>query len=168
MPDLDYVLYDTAVFGATANNESVLFQVAQGGDATHTESFTNMRGAGQLPQAEAFSVEWIGVNPDHALVEADIEAIWRGSFLEIRVADLTVLKAPLRLFADQADYQGHFAQAAAANRVIIGLRGEGYALTKPISIPGGTYFRVRVVQGPAVTAGSNMKVNMRGTLTIPG
>lgn len=165
--DLDFTLYDTAVFGATANAESVLFQLAQGADATHTEAFTNSRGAGQLPQTEQFTCRWIGVRPVHALVEADIEPIWRGSFLEVRIADQTVLKAPLALFAAYAAFGGHFTQAAGANRVMAGLAGTGMELAHDIVIPGGTAYRVRVVQGPAVTAGSNMVVMLRGTLAIP-
>lgn len=167
--DLDYVLYDTAVFTNVANTEQVLFQVAQGGDATHTESFTNMRGSGALPQEEAFACIRIGVTVDFDTAgEEDYTTVWRGSFLEVRVSDKTVLKAPLALFSAANMYGGHYSQAAAANNAVIGLQGDGLKLDIPITIKGGTAFRVRVVQANATSAASkNMKVWLRGTLTTP-
>jgi len=166
MADYSYILYDTAVFGAVASAESILFQLPQGADATHTEAFTNMRGAAQLPVSESFTIDTVAVHPDHALVNADIEAVWRGAFLQLRVADQNLLWVPLVACAWRAGYGGHFGQAAAANLGLIGREGDGFKLAIPIVLPGGTAFRVRVVQGPAVTAASNMKVDLIGTLSI--
>lgn len=167
--DLDYVIYDTAVFGTVANFENVLFQVSQGSDATHTENFTNARGAGTFPQEESFLVKHIGVVADfNTATPEDYQLMWYASFLELRVSDKTLLKAPLHWFAHRNAYQGHYSQAAAADNALIGLMGDGYMLENPISIKGGTSFRVRVVQGTALSAVSkNVKVNMRGLLSIP-
>lgn len=167
MADLTYTLYDTAVFGATVNAESILFQVAQGSDATHTEAFTNSRGAAQLPVGEKFLIRKVFAIPNHAIINADIETIWRNSFLQIRVADFNLLWVPLVMCAYRADYGGHFGQAAAADLARIGRVGMGYDLEDhPIDLPGGTAFRVRVLQGPAVAANSNVIIGLHGVLTV--
>lgn len=168
MPSLSYVLYDTAQFGTSGNVDHQLFQVPQGGDATHDESFTNARGGGTLPNDESFEVNRIGIVTDYEVVEADLPALYIDSFVEVRVGDRTVLKAPLALFAMRSAYGGHFAQAAAANQSLIGLVGDGFKLDTPINLPGGQSFKVKVHQGTAVAAAdSSIKVCLFGTLTMP-
>lgn len=169
MPDYRYVLYDTAAFGTSADTEHVLFQVAQGGDSTHTEDFTNMRGAGALPGEEAFSVDKISVAVDgvHGANEADVAQIWDGAFIEVRVADKTVFKAPARLCAEASAYGGAYTQGTAADATFVGLLGNGYSLDIPIEIPGGTAFRVRLYQDTALTASTQVKVCLHGILTRP-
>lgn len=168
MPDLRFYLYDTAVFGAVANAESNLFQVVTGGDATHNEQFTNMRASGALPQQEKFDVDWIGVIVDFQPAKADLDTLFDSAFLEVRVADFSVIKAPLALFVAASAYGGAIQQTAASDTLSVGLLGDGLELDKHIIIPGGTPFKVRLVQGPAVTAGSNLKVVLSGIYTIPG
>ena len=165
--DLDYILYDTAVFGTVANFESVLFQVAQGADVTHVESFTNMRGAGALPQEEAFKCNWLGVTVDFtSTLPQDYKAMWLASFLEFRLSDKTVLKIPLAAAAAYSAFSGHYSQAAAADNAAVSLMGNGYTLDIPIEISGGTAFRVRVVQGTVLSAASkNVKILLGGILT---
>lgn len=166
MPDYSFVLYDTAPFGASAGTEHVLFQVSQGSDSTHTEAYTNSRGAGQLPTEEKMLVERIHVIVDHNTAIADVPKIFNASFLEIRVSDKTIFKAPLAMLSSFNAYGGHYSQAAAADEAVIGLIGVGYELKIPILIPGGVSFRIRVYQGTAVTAASNLKVALEGTLTM--
>lgn len=168
MADLTYVLYDTAAFGATAGTEHVLFQVTQGADSTHVEAFTNMRGNGSLPQEEAFEISLIGVMADFDMTEAEVAEVFRASFLEIRVSDETVLKAPLSCFAYRNSYGGAYSQGTAADNAIIGLAGDGFVLTIPVQIRGGTSFRIRVYQGTAMSGASkNVKVMLFGRLTRP-
>lgn len=168
MPDISYMLYDTAIFGVTANTEHVLFQVAQGADAVHTEQFTNSRGAGVLPQQEQMVVNRVCVWQDFApttVVAARV--VWLQSFLEIRVADETLLKIPIIAAAYRGAVGAVFGVAVAADNAWGGPMGEGYYLDNPIVIPGGTGFRVRVLQSlAAVAAASNMKVALSGVLTI--
>lgn len=168
MANYSYTLYDTAALGNSAPAEFNLFQVAQGADSTHTESYTNMRGSGALPSEEAFTVERIGVFPDVSLAAADVPKVWINSFLEFRIADRTVLKAPLAVFADHGAYSGHYTQGTAADLAIIGRMGSGYALDIPIQIPGGTAFRVRLYQGTALSAANQyLKVVLYGVLVLP-
>ena len=168
MPDLSYVVYDTAVL-TNAVSDQVLFQVPQGGDATHTESFTNARGAGQFPTGESFSIKKISIFPDVKLVVADEANFILNSFIEIRVSDLTVFKCPLQLCIDRAAFGGAYTQAAAATEAAIGLIGDGYRLENEIDINGGVSFRVRVYGGTALSAtGRNVKVALHGVLTLPG
>ncbi len=167
MPDYSWTMYDTAPFGASASVTNELFQVAQGGDATHTKSYTNSRGAGQLPVLEKMMVENIKVIYDYNTVLADIPKIQVGSYLEFIVNNKTVLLARLAEFIAHSAYGGHYSQAAAADEAVIGLKGDGYELKIPILIPGGTQFKVNVFQGTALAgASSNLVVALVGTLTM--
>lgn len=166
--DLSYVLYDTAVFGTTALFENTLFQVAQGGDSTHTESFTNSRGAGQLPANESFKIKRILATIDVNGVVADSQNTFIGSFVDIIVNNRSLFKAPLTLVAARNGFGGMYTQAAAANESLIGLMGEGYTLEIPIMIDKGSAFKVRVVQGVALSAASqNVKLSLDGILNTP-
>lgn len=167
MADYDYILFDTAPFGNVANNEMILFQTPQGSDATHTEAFTNMRGAGSLSQGESFKVNKISVMLDFIGIAVDLQSVWIGNFLELRVSDKTVFKSPLPPLANSSFYSGVNNQTAAANFAEFGPVGDGYELAIPIVIPGGTLFRVRVFQVTALSAVSrNMKVLLHGTYSI--
>lgn len=167
MADYRYDLYDTYVFGAVAS-QGRLFQVAEGGDATHTTAFTNMRGAGVLPQNEKMVVDWIGAIEVYVPLIANRVNIFNGSWLEVIISNNSVLKIPLiRAWALNA-YGGHFTQAVAADLSIIGRVGSGYSLAdKPLAIDGGTQFTVVVNQGTAVAAGSNVLFVLSGVLTRP-
>lgn len=167
MPVYDWTLYDTAVFGATAVTDHELFKVAQNGDATHTQSFTNSRGAGVMPANEQFDIDTIGISPDGDFSANDRGDMWDGAFITIRVNNQDVFTAPLRMCAGYAAYSGHFTQAAAADMNRIGLEGMGYKLNKPITIKGGMSFSVIVSQRTAITAASNVKTMLRGNLTLP-
>lgn len=163
MADLSYVLFDTAPFGNAAGVEMLLFQVQQGGDSTHTEQFTNMRGPGFLPQKEIFVVDKISSVVDVVLAEADVQSWFRATFLEIRLNNQTYLKIPIVLTVDGSLYGGHFTQAAAANRALIGVQGDGYELKMPIKIEGQQPFVVRILQGTALAAANQfIKVCLHG------
>lgn len=165
--DIRYQLYDTAIFSTALAGEQQLFGVAQGADATHTKAFTNSRGAGSLPQGEKFVIDRIGVYLDeNNLLPADLVNVWRQSYLEIRVQDLTYWLSPLRPLAYQNAWGGHYSQTAAANGAAIGLLGEGYELDVPIVVPGGSSFKVIVNQGTVLaTATQQLKVTLDGILS---
>lgn len=166
--NLSYPLYDTAVFGTAAAGEVALFQVPQGGDPTHTKSFTNARGAGFLPQNESFEVNNIGVYMDFLnLVPADLENVWLSNYIYIRVSDQTLFFAPLRACARFNEFNGFYSQGAAANGSLGGLAGGGYDLGKnPIEIPGGVAFSVVIAQVTVLTvAAVPVRVVLDGTLT---
>lgn len=167
MATYDWTLYDTAIFGATAGTDHALFKVAQESDATHTHQFTNSRGSGVFPANEQFDIDTIFVSPDGDFDTDDRGDMWDASFINIVINNQTVFEAPLRLCAGGAAYSGHFTQAAAADAARIGLEGMGYKLNKPISVKGGMSFQVNVRQGTAITAASNVKVMLRGMLTLP-
>ena len=167
MSDLDFVLYDTAVF-SNAATDTLLFQVAQGADATHTEQWTNAFFAGALPANVSFEIERIVVFPDYAVPDADVSKIWQNSFMEIKVNDLTMWKSPLAMLAGSAAFGGTDTTTAAANANHVGLSGTGYQLTRPILLPEGTPFKVRMVQTIALAAANSwVKVCLDGTLHRP-
>lgn len=168
MATIHYPLFDTAQFGTTGGAEFTLFQVAQGTTTQATESFTNMRGTGVLPNPESFTVKKIRVFPDYAVPRADVTAIWRGSYMQLRINDQIRLHIPLALAASNTAYSGADTTTAGANQNAVGLIGDGFMLEQPLDIPGGTVFRVRVVQGAALaTANGFIKVVLDGLLTTP-
>jgi len=168
MPSYSFVLYDSALFMSTAAGDIVLYQVAEGGDSTHVKPYTNMRGAGQLPASESLLVKKLGVWLDANVVAADAQDMWIGSYIEIEVANRTVLEIPLALCAMSNGFGGVIAQTSAADEAIIGKLGDGFTLDIPILINGGTNFKVIVHQETAVAADStNVKVALLGDLSIP-
>jgi hypothetical protein len=126
-----------------------------------------MRGGGALPTEESFKLEEVAVFPDQEVAEGDIAKLTQGSLLEIKVSDRSLLKIPLRLAIKYADYGGHFTQATAASRALIGPVGAGYYLDIPIVIPGGTKFVVRILQKTALSASTKVKVVLNGILSRP-
>ena len=165
--DLHTVLYDTWQPSTTAAAEAMLFQVPQGGDATHTESFTNARGAGVLPSGEKFLIKKIKLIIDEQIAEADFDTRLYGGYIEVRIKDKTVLKAPCQMFFAHSAYGGHFTQATAALTQSIGPIGDGFILDLPILINGGERFQVRCVQGVAFAAAIDHKVALEGILSLP-
>ena len=170
MAVLYYPIWDTAVFGAAANTEFLLFQVAQQGDATHTESFTNSRGAGVFPASESYLIKKVSVVVDFNILQANAQTWYVGAFLEIRVSDVIRFKAPLQLLMDASAFGGASSTTAGANQNTVGLLGDGFELPPDrfINVPGGAPWKVRVFQVTAAAASSNIKVVLQGDLTIPG
>lgn len=164
MAKYDYVLYDTAPFTNVAGTDLTLFQVPRGGDSTHTEAYTNMRGAGALPSQESFEIQHFGLIIDYNTVLADIPKIQLGSFFEFLLLDKSIFKVPLAMILEASAYGGFYTQAAAADEAAIGLMGQGYDLKLPIMVKGGQAFRARVYQGTALAGTSNFKLVMRGFL----
>lgn len=164
--DLSYVLYDTLSTG-TAAFESLLFQVAQGADTTHTEDFTNMRGAGSLPSSEKFTIKTLGVSIDPAITPADISKLFVGSFLQLRVYDQVLLWVPLVYCIWHAGWQGFSNLTAAAGLYATGSLDYGFMLENPIELPPGAKFAVRVKSTQATAASTKVVVGLQGILTLP-
>ena len=160
-------LYDTWEPGTVANAEAVLFQTPQGATATATESYTNARGAGVLPTGETFTIKKIKLIIDEMIAEANFATRLYGAFIEVRIKEKTLLKAPASMFYAHSAYGGHFTQATLALTQSIGPIGEGLVLDIPLVIEGGMRFVVRCVQGAAFAAAISHKVVLEGELEIP-
>jgi hypothetical protein len=168
MPDVAYMLFDTAVFGAAAPTEFILFQSRQGSDGTHTETFTNSRGPGVMPQSESFKIEVVYVWPDFAPLEANVGTWFLASKLEVILADKLLLSLPLTVCLGQNRWGGADASTAAANQAHVSMDNGGFELLDhPITLPPGEVFKVRLLQGTAAAASSNVKVGLQGILTLP-
>lgn len=168
MVDLSWMLYDTALFGTVDNTPHTLFQVAEGGDATHVADFTNMRGFGVLPSTEKFVARKIGVALETNATESDAEDWFLDGYLRLYLANNVVFQAPTLALISNTGFNGHFAQAAAANRALIGRNGNGYELDPQLVIGGGVLFKVELYQGTVVAANNTrVKVMLDGILTRP-
>lgn len=167
MPDLDWCWYDTCVMGAVAGAAFELFQVQLGADGTHNEQYTNLPLPGQIPQNEKFSLERIVFMTDFvATALADLRDWVIKSIYELKVNDTLVWKAPLGGAAGYGDFQGLAAIAAAASQVAGGRQSDGQVFKRPVLLKGGDFFKVRVVQGIAITAASNIKCMLYGTRSV--
>lgn len=164
MAQVPFVLYDTAPFGTSAGVTHTLFQVAQGADATHTRQFTNMRASGQLPQNESMVIRSIHAILWDEIAEADVPAIWDGSYMELTISDENIFRIPLKFFASHNGFSGVLNQAAAANRSLVGLNGMGFSLMPEIKLIGGNAFRVDVYQQELLSAAENMWICLEGVL----
>lgn len=162
----DFDLYDSVVFGATPDLTQSLFQVGEGADATHVREFTNMRGAGSLPQGEEFLVRSIHCISEMSPPQADIEKIYQDSYLEFILNNLSILRSPLRVFASHSDWSGQFTQAAAADITALGAVGMGRSLSIPVLIKGGTGFKVNLYNGTALSANHTLRILLRGDLKL--
>lgn len=168
MPDYSWMLYDTAVFGTSAGVTSSLFQVSEGGDATHTSDFTNSRGAGVIPTNEKFLINWIGVTFESNIVEADVDDWYVAGYVRIFIANLICFHAPILPLIAHSAFSGVLAQAAAANRALVNRLGNGYNFRQPLSLKGGDAFKVEVYQGTLLaTASMRVKILLDGILTRP-
>ena len=169
MAELDYPIYDTMVWGTTANTKHTLFQSGQGSGGGNGEQLTNMRGSGQFPDKEDFTVSRIGVHVNNVTLTADdIAGLFVNSILTINYNNVKILQAPLYNFSDKNAVQGTYSEASASDFNYFGQLGEGYKLSKPFTIRGGKSFNIEVLQGLALDAVSqNILVTMFGMLNTP-
>lgn len=163
---LHYQLYDTWTPSTTANQQTPLFQVIKGGDSTHNLQFTNMRGAGALPQTEKMLVKKIRVQPDVIIPKADLLLIYYNALLEIKVADFSYLNLPVLQCIDHAAWSGAALQASIADQMTVGPIGEGFELQYPIPLGGAVPFTVLLTQGAALSGASRLKVILEGDYTM--
>lgn len=167
MADFFYPLFDTVVLGTAADTLHTLFQVSEGADSVHTAQFTNMRGAGILPQEERFVIRKIHAIVQGEVAEADLPLLFQGNYLEVVINNDTLFRAPLHLCSSHNAYGGAVNQAAAANNLAIGMMGMGLDINPTISLQGGRNFKVRVYQESALSVTENMLIVLEGVLTLP-
>jgi hypothetical protein len=166
MPTYDYMLYDTALFGTTANTDHVLFQEGQGTSASKGRTITNMRGGASLPTNENFVIHKIGVHIDDIMSEDDIAGLFFGSLLTLEYINQKVLEAPLYIFSDHNMFGGVQSQASASDFVSFGQEGMGYTFKSPRVLTGGESFKVTITQGLALDSASlDVKCVLYGELT---
>jgi hypothetical protein len=164
MADLSYVFFDTVVTG-TAVFDALLFQVARGADATHTEDFTNMVSSGAFPAGQKFVIEHIGVLTEPAVTAADTDALFRASLLQVLINSQVDFWCPLAQVADKSSWGGYSNQTAAAGLQVTGNYGHGFDLKIPISVDGGVGFGVRIKTTVATAASSKLVCALTGTYT---
>lgn len=167
MPDVDWILYDTAPFTIAAAGQLPLYQIPQGGDAVHTEDFCNTPGAGSLPANQNFMIKAIAIYPEPSCLQVDIDLVFNRSYVEIIVADKVMLKAPMAYFAAPQSFGGSNGIVLAALATWVSYSGPLFEMVIPIPIPGGTPFRVNITQVVGISANTQVKCLLIGTLTRP-
>lgn len=164
MPDLDYVLYDTVTFGAAAPTELLAFQTIP-----TDEKLSNNRAPGAMQASESFDLQRVGAYADFAVLEANVGTWFNNAVFEIRVKNFTVFKCPLVMILAFETWAGMDASTTAANQAHIGISNPVYTFdTHPIILPPGQPFLVRILQGVAAAATSNIKIILDGVLHLPG
>ena len=168
MAKIDYTIYDTALFGTTANTDHDLFTIAQGGASNKGKTITNMRGNSQFPVGEAFTIHKIGVTIDDVLTDDDIQGLFLGSTLELIYNNTTVFLVPTAQLSYRNAVQGIKTEASASAFDFFGLMGDGHEFKAPLTIQGGKNFRGILHQGLAVdNASMDIKVMLIGMLDSP-
>jgi len=165
MADRKYVLFDSIDTG-TAAFDTLLFQVASGADPTHSETYTNMRGAGSLPGAEKFTLNKVSLIVPPTLSPSDTNIIFKDSILQFRLLNQVLLWIPLIVAVDYSFHNGFFTLATAANNQVYGNLGEGYVVDPPIDISGGEKFDVRVKTTTPTSLSYRLVVALVGILTF--
>lgn len=167
MPDMSYSMYDTAEFDNAADVDFELFQSRQGSTSARTKNVTNSRGDGSLPANEGFRIDKIIIMIEPDVIRTEAELAWRDSYIEILINERSVFLVPLAMCAGHMQWQGEFHEAIATLVDSIGLVGDGYALELPLSIPGGTSFRVTLHQAIATAGAASVKCILKGMLSVP-
>ena len=169
MARYDYPLYDTALFGTTANTTHTLFQNGQGSSSTKGSNITNMRGGGQLPDKERFYIKGVGVHVDDiGLSDDDIQGLFMGSILTIEYDNLKVFQVPTYICSDKNRVGGVKTEATASAFDYFGQEGDAYQFSNEIFIEGGKNITVTITQPLAMdTASMDIKVVLYGDLDTP-
>jgi len=169
MAILSYPIYDTALFGTTASTTHTLFQSGQGSSATKGYTITNMRGSGQFPDRENFTIKRIGIHIDDiGLSDDDIQGLFMGSILTVNYNNVKILQIPSYMASDKNDIQGIKTEASASAFDYFGQRGDGYVLDHPRTVNGGKNFSVDLFQALALDSASmDIKVVLYGDLDSP-
>lgn len=164
MPDLSYVFFDTVATG-TAAFDALLFQVARGADATHTDDFTNMVSSGAFPAGQKFVIDHIGVIIEPALTPADADALFHASLLQVLINSQVDFWCPLTEVVDNSGWTGFNNLAAGAGLQVTGSFSDGFMLKIPINVDGGVGFGVRIKTTVATAVSSKLVCSLTGTYT---
>lgn len=161
MASQDFVLYDTCIFAAAVPTEFNLFQTLP-----TDKKLSNTRGPGAMQASESFALQRIIAYVDIAPLEANVGTWFLNSLLEIIESNFTWLQIPLQAVLSLSGWQGADASTAAANQAHIAVNNPPYVLDTPIILGPGKPFTVRVTQGTAAAAATNVKILLDGILTI--
>lgn len=162
MATIDFVLYDTVVFAAAVPTEFNAFQTLP-----TDKKLSNTRGPGAMPSSESFAIQRIWAYADFAPLEANVGTWFLNSLVEIIESNFTWLQIPLQNILALTEWAGMDASTIAANQAHIAVSNPPYVLDNPIQLLGGKPFTVRVTQGTAAAAASNVKIMLDGILTLP-
>lgn len=165
MARTDYLFYDTALLGTTAGTAHVLFQQGQSSVSGKEPSITNMRGNGSFPDRTNFTIHKFGVHIDDTFTEDDVLTLFHSSIFKFEYNDNKIYEIPLHLLSDKNMVGGILGQATASDFIYAGQEGDGYNLTMPFEILGGTSFSITITQGKALSANNlDLKVYMNGII----
>jgi len=166
MAILHTTLFDTWPIPVAAAPPALLFQVVRGGDAVHIATFTNMRGAGQLPSTEEFEIHKIYIIPDRQATVLDPVALLHQSLVELRIKERTVFSCPARYLCAGPAWQGMTVAVAFEAAELI---NEPFILDLPLTIPGGVSFVVECTPSAALFPAAifNIVVVLEGYLNTP-
>lgn len=169
MAKLTYPIYDTIQLSDSAASTHTMFQQGQGTASNKAFQFTNMRGSGQFPDKEVYTIKKIGLHVDGiAFSDDDIAGLFVNSIVTITYNNVNVMQAPAYMFADKNRVGGIKTESSASAFDYFGQEGEGFMLENPLVIVGGKNFKVDFYQSLAVdTDGLDLKIVLYGQLDSP-
>lgn len=164
---IDWVLYDFDKGSHAAGVEVTFFDAAEP-SATNNQQDTNMQVASQLPSGEKFTIHKIGVLFDWPAAVAnateETDALDQAT-LELVVASKRMFIAPVQILLAPNQFPAvDIASGASCGNI----GNNWFELKHPITIPGGTSFKVVLTQGITdTTADITFGVCLVGELTRP-
>lgn len=164
---IDWVLYDYGAPSHAASATVTLFDQAEDA-ATNTYQDTNMPIANQLPSGQKFVIKKIGVIFDWvaAVANATEETdFFDQAILELKIAEKRAFIAPLSIMLAPNQFPAvDIASGASCGNAPV----NWFELDHPITIEGGTPFKVILTQGLTdTTADITCGVCLVGELTRP-
>lgn len=169
MAILTYPIYDTVDLSDSAAQTHTLFTQGQGTSSTKTFVQTNMRGSGQFPDRENFTIKGIGLHVNAVgFSDDDIQGVFVNSIFRINYNNVKVLEMPAYKLSDLNAVSGIKTESTASPFDYFGQEGMGFMLDNPITIEGGKNFNAEFYQALAVdTAGLDLLVTLFGDLDSP-
>lgn len=164
---IDWVLYDYGAPTHAAGATVTLFDQTEAA-ATNNEQDTNMPIAGQLPTTQKFVIHKIGFIPDWVAGIAnanDQQDFYDQGTLELKIAEKRMFIAPLHILTAPGQLG---ADTVAAGATQYGPGTTWFEFKHPITLEGGTPFKVVITQGITdTTASHTVGVVLVGELTRP-
>jgi len=163
MPEqIDWVLYHTKASGTNASAELTFFDDSESNSGLQV---TNMEVRGQLPSSQRFTIDKIKVLLDVEAATGDVKDLLDSAVLELNVNNRRMLIAPLIEFCGGVNLNPETTASTTDDARTI---GPEFELKKPLQIPGGVPFNVKITIGKtAPSASSDITVMLKGILERP-
>src|SRR3990167_10472451 len=163
MAKTDYVYYDTADVGTTANTDINFFSRSEGGSG---RAITNLETANEIPVGQVFTLNEIHIFTTGDVAGDDVYEIMEEGIFEILISGNRKFISPALLCATSSHYYIAVQDKTDATQLAFGTpTGGPYKFEKPLVIKGGENFRVIFTTGTTTPGdGAEVVIALRGEI----